>query len=70
VYANVPFASENAIVLVIDAWVVSLRVTDHEVPGGSPASANVTTYVTAVKEMATFRGAPFTGTDPEEGEAM
>jgi len=42
VYGYVPFGSENVIVLVVEAWLVPFRVTDHDVPGGSPDSVKLT----------------------------
>lgn len=44
-YAYVPLDSENVIVLVVEVWVVPFRVTDHDVPVGSPVSVKLTGYV-------------------------
>jgi len=49
------------------------RVTDHDVPIGSPVSMKLTGYVgggTAVNVTGVLTSAPFTVTDPEEGEAV
>jgi len=73
VYAYVPFASENVIVLIVEVRVVPLKVTDHDVPVGSPVSVKLTSYLaggTAVKVIDRLTLAPLTVTDPDAGEAM
>jgi len=70
---TVPFGSENTIVLAVDVLVFPANATDHEVPGGSPASANVTSYSgggATVNVIDVLTPAPFTVTDPDGGEAM
>jgi len=42
VYAYVPFASVNAIVLVVEECRLPARATDHEAPDARPDSVNVT----------------------------
>jgi hypothetical protein len=73
VYAYVPFASVNAMVLVVEDSAFPARVTDHEVPDGRPDSEKVTAYVAAdVDENAIVcvTSAPLTDTLPEAGLAV
>ena len=56
--------SSNIIALVVDDFVVPFRVTDQDVPVGSPDSVNVTVYVTGRNVMATGEVGPLTVSDP------
>jgi hypothetical protein len=63
----------NVIELPLESAVDPFSVTDHDVPEGRPVSVNVTEYSPAgigVNVIARVTPAPFTGTSPEDGEAV